>query len=119
MKLQYFLRGPKFPVIVDFGSHLVGIESRATCAEVLLGASHPDAPEPFDVIDSTADNFSYYPTLSAISALAIKKRWTKRALVALYNSRRAHNAPAYEPRSLGNKRFDQLLIEIVRLLDER
>ena len=119
MKLQYFLRAPQFPIIVDFGSRLVGIESRAKCAKVLLGAGHPDAPDSFDVIDATAENFSYYPALSAISALAIKKRWTKRALVALYDSRRPHDALAYEPHSLENKRFDHLLSEIVRLLNER
>jgi uncharacterized protein YciW len=119
VKLQYFLRAPKFPVIVDLGSHLIGIESRAKCSKVLLGASHPDTPDQFDVIDSNAENFSFYPKMSVISALAIKKRWTKPALVALYNSRRTPDTPAYEPRSLGNKRFDQLLIDVVRLLNER
>ncbi len=119
VKLQYFLRAPKFPVIVDFRSHLIGIESRDKCSKVLLGASHPDTAEQFDVIDSNAENFSFHPRMSAISVLAIKKRWTKSALVALYNSRRTPDTPAYEPRSLGNKRFDQVLLDVVRLLDER
>ena len=119
MGLQYFLRAPRFPVLIDLGDHLVGAASRAQCAKALAREQLPDTPVQWDVIDSSAENFFYYPKMSAISALATKKRWTKRSIIDLYNTRHAADKPAYESRSLGNKRFDQILAEIVELLNER
>lgn len=118
-RLSYFIRGPRFPVLIDLGDHLVGATSRLQCERALARESLPDTPQQWDVIDSTAENFAYYPAMSVITAMAIKKRWTKKAVVDLYNARRPAHRPAYEPRSLGNKRFDEILGHIVALLNAR
>ena len=119
MTLQYFLRAPRFPVLIDLGDHLAGAVSRAQCAKVLAREQLLDTQAQWDVIDSTAENFFYYPKMSAISVLAVKKRWTKRSVIDLYNTRRPADKPAYEPRSIGNKRFEDIVAEIVERLNER
>jgi hypothetical protein len=71
---------------------------------------------PRDVIDATAEAFSLYPEHMAISPLTLKRRWTKMAIIELYNSSKGPGRPDYPTTSLGNKSLEKVVTDIVELL---
>ena len=71
---------------------------------------------PRDVIDATGEGFSLYPEHIAFSPLTSKKRWTKAAIIELYNSQKAPGRPEYPTTSLGNKSLEKVVKDIVDLL---
>jgi hypothetical protein len=68
------------------------------------------------VIDANAEGFAYYPEQLVISSMAVKKRWNKPEIIALYQARKRPEAPEYSTKSLGNKRLEQVVAEIVELI---
>lgn len=71
---------------------------------------------PRNVIDATAEAFSLYPEHMAFSPLTSKKRWTKLAIIELYNSSKEPGRPEYPTTSLGNKSLKKVVADIVELL---
>jgi hypothetical protein len=65
------------------------------------------------VIDGMADGFGYYPEQHVISCLVLKRKWSKPGIIKLYHARKP---PEYSTKSLGNKRLEQVVAEIVGLL---
>jgi hypothetical protein len=118
MAVRYWLRKPRFPIIIDTGRGLVGALSGAECTKRIarLGPFNDDNSMP--VIDSTAEGFGFYPRMLLISPLTTKKHWTKAEVIALYNKRKKPSAPEYQPRSLSNRGFDRVISEVVQLLRE-
>jgi hypothetical protein len=68
------------------------------------------------VIDATAEAFSLYPEHMAFSPLTFKKRWTKAAIIELYNGSKGPGRPEYPTISLGNKTLEKVVRDIVELL---
>jgi hypothetical protein len=68
------------------------------------------------VIDGVAEGFGYYPEQHVISSLVLKRKWNKPEIIKLYHARKAPDAPEYSTKSLGNKRLEQVIAEIVGLL---
>lgn len=64
---------------------------------------------PRDVIDSTAEALSLHPEHLAFSPVTFKKRWTKAAIIELYNSSKGPGRPEYPTTSLGNKAWRRWL----------
>lgn len=114
--IRFWPRKPRFPVIIDTGVELVGVKTGAECSRLVarVGVSQKDTSTP--VIDATAEGFGFYPQLMTVSALTMKKRWTKSEIIDLYNSRRKPWAPEYRATSLGNKRVRRVVAEIVEIL---
>lgn len=52
----------------------------------------------------------------AISPLSSKKRWTKAAIIELYNGLKGPGRPKYPTTSLGNKGMENVVKDIVDLL---
>jgi hypothetical protein len=52
----------------------------------------------------------------AFSPLTSKKRWTKAAIIDLYNRQKGPGRPEYPTTSLGNKSLEKVLKDIVELL---
>lgn len=113
--MNFLFRKPRFPIIVDTGNGLLGAKSWAVCEKRLETITFPDMA-PRDVIDSTAEGFALYPEHMAFSPLSSKKRWTKAAIIELYNSRKAPGRPEYPTTSLGNKSLERVVKDIVELL---
>lgn len=113
--LNFVFRRPRLPVIIDTGSGLLGIKSWAVCKKHLAASTFADKAA-LDVIDATAEGFSYYPKLLAFSPLTLKKRWTKAAIINLYNNTKRPERPAYPATSLGNKSLEKVVSDIVELL---
>ncbi|MET0943375.1 MAG: hypothetical protein ABWY13_18650 [Mesorhizobium sp.] len=113
--LKFVFRKPRLPVIIDTGAGLLGVKSWPTCAKHLATITFADKAF-CDVIDATAEGFSLYPELMAISPLTLKKRWTKAAIIDLYNNAKGPGRPAYPTTSLGNKSLEKVVRDIVELL---
>ena len=113
--LTFILRKPRFPILVDTGKKLLCCTSPKQCAKFI----RPDCfsnLDPRPIIDVSGEGHAFYPEFMAISPLTTKKRWTKKELITMYNSRRGESREEFAPRSLGNKRFDTLFQEIVELV---
>ena len=116
--MNFLLRKPRFPAIVDTGTELLGIRSWTECQKRLERFTSADK-QPKPVIDASAEGFAFYPDMSVVSPLALKKRWNKSEIIALYNERKSANAPRYDPKSLSNKPLPRVVADIVYLLNER
>lgn len=114
--IRFWPRKPRFPVIIDTGTELVGARTGAECSKLIARAGVSENEASTSVIDATAEGFSLYPRLMVISALTTKKRWTKSEIINLYNSRRKPWAPEYPFSSIGNKPVARVVGEIVELL---
>jgi hypothetical protein len=113
--MNFLFRKPRFPLIIDTGYGLLGAKSWTICEKRLAKITLPDLA-PRDVIDSTAEAFSLYPEHLVFSPLTFKKRWTKAAIIELYNSQRGPGRPEYPTTSLGNKSLERVVKDIVDLL---
>jgi len=113
--MQFLFRRPQLPMIIDTGKDLAGARTWAECESRFdMSAFSDNKAKP--VIDVSAEGFALHPDMMVISPLTAKKRWTKREIIELYNRRKRLGAPAYEPKSLGNKRVEAVVSEIVDLL---
>ncbi len=115
MPLNFLLRKPIFPAIIDTGNGLVGARSWSECKKKIEKLSILDV-QPKPVIDSVAEGFAFYPGQMIISPFTTKKRWTKAEMIALYNQGKQIDKPPYEPKSLGNKSIERVVGELVDLL---
>jgi hypothetical protein len=115
--VDYFLRVPKFPIIVRSSSGLLAANNRRNAQRLLK----PEFFLPgtiYDVIDATGEGFSLHAEFMTISPLAVKKRWTKKEIVELYNaeSGNADGRKPYPTKSLSNKPLDRVIWEIAYLV---
>ena len=69
-----------------------------------------------DVIDVNAEAFSLYLEHMVFSPLTSRKRWTKLAIIELYNGAKKAGRPDYPSTSLGNKSLEKVVRDIVELL---
>lgn len=113
--LNFLFRKPRLPIIIDTGAGLIGAKSWAACEKQLATVIFADMA-PRDVIDVTAEAFSLYPEHMTFSPLTFKKRWTKLAVIELYNSSKGPGCPEYPTTSLGNKSLEKVVKDIVELL---
>lgn len=114
--LNFLFRKPRLPIIIiDKGAGLLGAKNWGACRKLLAQLPASDLT-PRDVVDATAEAFSFYPEHMAFSPLTVKKRWTKLAIIELYNGSKDPGRPAYPTTSLGNKSMGRVVEDIVELL---
>lgn len=113
--MNFLFRRPRLPIIIDTGTGLIGVKSWASCERQLARVAFVDLA-PRNVIDATAEGFSLYPEHMAFSPLTFKKRWTKMAIIELYNGAKGPGLPDYPTTSLGNKSLERVVKDIVELL---
>ena len=72
------------------------------------------------MVDSTAENWMFSPKHMMVSPLTFRKHWTKKEIIATYNSRKnsSDDEKKYSEKSLLTKRFDKVFGDIVDLLLE-
>lgn len=112
--LKFLFRKPRLPVIICTSTGLIGAKSWVACKKQL--AAFIDDLAPRDVIDASAEGFTLYPEHMAFSPLTLKKRWTKAAIIDLYNKAKGPGRPEYPATSLGNKTLEKVVADIVELL---
>jgi hypothetical protein len=112
------LRRPSFPVIVVSAERLYS----AFAARQLAGNCACSMPigdkEVVPVVDSTGEEFWYYPDRCCLIPAFFAKRWTKKRLIVAFNG--STNAECleqeYSMKSLSNKRLDKVVRDICVLL---
>ena len=117
MPVKYFFRYPNFPIICNFDNFIV-VASNSDEFELLLLENKFIEDKIYNIIDSNAEGWAFHADLKVISPLTIKKKWTKKELIQLFNNRsnKKLNSLQYPEKSLSAKRFDKILSEIVSIL---
>ena len=117
LKLIYLFRKPKYPLLCNIDGFMFAARSEKKLRKNLALA--PVDPEKmYDVIDATVEGWSFMPKYLTISPLTLKKGWTKKEIIALYNVRtnKIEGATAYSEKSLSSKRLEKVFEDIVELL---
>lgn len=112
-RINYLLRMPRFPLLLDTGIELIAVHDADECGARLPSFALTGPPWP--VIDARAEGFAFYPDLGAITPLTLKKDWTKAEIVALYHARKRPGAPAYT-RSLPTRKLADVVSDIAALV---
>lgn len=112
MPIQYLFDCPRYPIILDLETELVGAKNGTELSRKIKGRQLGDRL--LDVIDAEGNGFSYME--GVISPFNLEHRWSKAKLIALYDERRSQGAPTYVARSLSNKPVRTIVAEIVELL---
>ena len=115
-KIQYAFRRPRFPIICAVGDELisawsaVGFQRQIERFEIQSG-------EVLDVVDATGEGWSFHFDLMIVSPLTFKKRWTKSAVIRLFNE--SENARriglAYPEISLSGKSVSRIITDVAAL----
>ena len=116
MLIGYLFRKPRFPLICDVHGFLIGAETPGEFVKQ-VGAGNMPLGEYLSVVDATGEGWAFHTTYMVISPLTIKKRWTKKEVIDMFNrSNTARQAGMeYAAKSLSSKRLDQIIREIAAL----
>ena len=113
--MDFLLRQPKFPVLLDTGELLIHAMSKAQLESKIAKVKFADDARK-DIIDSKADGFCFYPkTMHILPSIAIR-RWTKLQIIDMYNTKKKPGAPELRSTSLGNRSLERVVSEVVELL---
>ena len=83
-KVQYAFRRPRFPIVCAVGSELISAESTASFQRQVERLDLP-SDKVFDIVDATGEGWAFHVELVIVSPLTFKKRWTKAAVIRLFN----------------------------------
>jgi hypothetical protein len=113
--MNFILRLPKFPVLLDAGDSLVLARSRSQFEAKVSKLTFADNTKR-DIIDANAEGFSLYAEKMFVTPNISAHRWTKIRIIELYNSRRKPGTPELRSTSLGNRSLEKIVSEAVELL---
>ena len=115
--LKYIFRKPDFPVICNIDDFVFAAKSEKSFVKQLSEAII-EPGKTCDLVDSTGEGWITSPEHMIVSPLTFKKRWSKKEIVALINSRK--NQPSdgvrYSDKSFSAKRFERIFGDLVDLL---
>jgi hypothetical protein len=117
MLIRYLFRKPKFPLICDVHGLLIGAETPGEFVKQ-VGAGNMPLGKYLPIVDATGEGWAFHTTYMVISPLTIKKRWTKKEVIDMFNrSITARQVGLeYAAKSLSSKRLDQIIKEIAALI---
>ena len=115
-KIQYAFRRPRFPLICAVGAELISAESAAGFQRQ-IERFELQGDEVLDIVDATAEGWAFHVNLRIVSPLTLKKRWTKAAVIRLFNeSQNARRIGGVYPEiSLSNKTLIRIIAEVAAL----
>jgi hypothetical protein len=118
--IRYLFRRPEFPIICDVQGSLICGKTPDQFLERVIANSIP-RDQVFQLVDATGESWSFHTDLMVISPLTTKIRWTKKKLIDLVNNSITAQQVGieYTAKSLSNKRFDQVIKELVSLVDKK
>lgn len=117
MQLRFIFREPVFPMVANINGHFIGA---ATPADLLVALSRINLAKDklYDMVDGTGEGWSLYVPKMIISPLSVKKRWTKREVIKLFNERKNTETGGgrnYSEKSLSAKRLDKIISDLAKL----
>lgn len=112
--LKCMFRRPKFPIIIEIDGAVLsarsaqGLEKKLSRFKLVPGSK-------YEAADSTGATWDLYVDLMTLSPLTLRKRPTKKELIALVNGRsnKAADETPYPERSLSSKTFEAIFEELV------
>ena len=115
-KIQYAFRQPRFPIICAVGNELISARS-AVGFQRQIERFELQSSEILDVVDATGEGWSFYADLMIVSPLTLKKRWTKSAVIRLFNeSENARRIGVADPvTSLSGKSLSRIITDVAAL----
>jgi hypothetical protein len=115
--LTYIFRKPKYPIICTISGHVIAAKSEKSFMKILDDVAL-DPEKSYDLIDATAEGWSFMPGHLMISPITFRKQWSKKELIALYNGRtnQSPEGVPYSEKSLSSKRFERIFGDLVELL---
>jgi hypothetical protein len=115
-KIQYAFRRPRFPIICGVGDEIISAWS-AVDFQRQIERFEIQSGEVLDVVDATGEGWSFHSDLMIVSPLSFKKRWTKSAVIRLFNE--SENARrigvAYPEMSLSGKSVSRIITDVAAL----
>jgi hypothetical protein len=109
---------PKFPVIIGRGDALFSANSPQSLVNVVAMEIQDVKDERIVFIDATGEEFLYHDDSKSLMPSMMRKQWTKKKLIELYNS--SINAgisnTAYSEKSLSAKIYQRIFNDIVHLI---
>lgn len=116
--MKYMQGPPKFPLLVDSGTRLYCLTGNQN-TDIDLQQVKFAGKDMYPAIDSSATVYGYLPEIDVLSFYPLPELQTKKKLIELYNLRREEGSEPYNPKSLSNKRFGDIVIEISALILEQ
>ena len=112
------LRRPIFPVIVVSADRLYSAFTVKQLAGICACSVPIGDTKVVQVVDSTGEEFLYYPEKCSMIPAFYAKRWTKKRLIEAFNSSTKAECleQEYSMKSLPNKRLDKVVSDICVLL---
>jgi hypothetical protein len=112
--VRYLFRKPKYPLLIETDSRVVGARSGQRIDRLHKQGAFVNKGM-YAVIDSNGEGWSFVPEHGVISPLTMLKQWNKPKIIDFFNSSLEKEGfiTRYEPRSVSNKRLEQIIREIV------
>ncbi len=115
-KIQYAFRRPRFPIVCAVGDELISVGSPAAFQRQLERVDL-QGHKMLDIVDARGEGWAFHAGLMIVSPLTLKKRWTKSAVIRLFNE--SENArrigAAYPERSLSGKTLTRIITDVAAL----
>ncbi len=104
-------------MIGDVTGILIGAKNHKQFIEQ-VAALNLDPDEDVPLVDATAEGWVLHTEYMVVSPLTLKRVWTKREVIDLFNNSDAAQQLGieYPAGSLSSKRFDRIIAEIVTLI---
>lgn len=110
-----FLRKPKYPLIIISKNQLMSAFDIDELAYCCVRAELTDGETVIKAIDSTGEEFWYTPKYYVISPGFVRKRWSKKRIINLYNNTES-NKTKYSEKSLSAKKVNRIILDICNML---
>lgn len=115
-KVRYAFRRPRFPIVCAVGSELISAGSTASFQRQIERLDLPD-DKVLDIVDATGEGWAFHVELMIVSPLTLKKRWTKSAVIRLFNE--SENARrlggVYPETSVSGKTLVRIITDVAAL----
>jgi hypothetical protein len=114
--IKCMFRRPKFPIIVAIDGAVIsarsaqGLEKKLSRFKLVPGSK-------YEAVDSSGATWDLYVDLNVLSPLTLRKRPTKKELIALVNGRTNRDADEtpYPEKSLAAKTFERIFEDLVNI----
>jgi len=118
INFRILLRSPKYPVIVISDEGLFSAYNIKKLSTLCVLSESFDENDEIKVIDSSGQEFIYFPEHTTLMPGILNKRWTKKQIIELYNNRgnAKDSSIKYPLKSLSNKKLTRIIGEICELL---
>lgn len=121
IEFKILLRKPKYPLIIISSDDLYPAFNMQELAQNCMISTMPENQTYITAIDTSGEEFWYSPQNYVITPGFLRKKWTKKQIVALYNENLNENQKEhqYSTKSLSAKRLDKIVTDICTLLKKR